>query len=97
MKDKNLIEGIRQAHEKLMMCPDALDVIQGNASAGHAYVYANPTKEASKVRKEVRLILWNTWQAGAYNFAEISQMLRVDELAVKATLDPEWREEMGIE
>lgn len=97
MKDKNLIEGIRKAHEVLMMCPDALDVALGDARAGYAYAYVNKTKEAVKVRNEARTILWQTWQAGAYSFSEISQMLRVDELAVKAALDPEWRQEMGIE
>ena len=97
MKDKNLIEGVRKAHEVLMMCPDALDVVMGDARQGYGYAYANQSKEAQKVRKEAMTILWQMWQAGAYNFLEIAQMIRIDELAVKAALDPEWRQGMGLE
>lgn len=97
MRDKNLIEGIKKAHEILMNCPDALDVALVKTDAGHAYQYINPSKEASKVRKQVRIQLWNTWQGGAYSFSEVGQTLRVDDLSIKAALDPEWREEIGLE
>lgn len=94
MKDRNLIDGVRKAHEALMMSPDCLDVRVGG---GAGYSYINQGKEAQKVRKEVRAILWQTWGAGAYSFAEISEMLRVDELSIKVALDPDFREEYALE
>jgi hypothetical protein len=94
MKDKNLTEGIRQAHEMLMMCPDCLDVVVGG---GRGYSYVNPSKEAHKVRKEVRKSLLTTWGGGAYSYADFSSMLRVDELGIKTALDEDFREEYSLE
>lgn len=97
MTDPILMAGVKNAHEALMECPDALDIALIKDDKGHKYVYVNSSREAKKIRSKVTLIIRDMWGAGAFNYTQIAQTLRVDDLAIKAILEPEWREEVGLD
>lgn len=80
------MEGMQKANTVLLEHPEAiaLDLVGG------AFIWLNTSAATKKARKELREVLTETYQSGAFNYEQFAKGLRIDTQTVQALMDEEF-------
>ena len=86
------VEAIQKANIVLLTTPEAIEL-----STDHNEVrWSTMSAPAKKARVEIRKILNDLWQSGAYNYDEIAKSLRVGSIIIQALIDEQYIEAKGL-
>lgn len=86
------VEAMQKVQMVLLQTPELLELQQDH----NEIIWVYNTPQVKKARKEVRTILDEMWQQGAFNYAEIARSLRIDTETVQALMDKEYIEKHGL-
>lgn len=96
-KKVNMNDAIAQCSTLLVQVPDAMDFkVQRTETGRHYYAFDNVTPQASDVRDQIRSILKEVYDSGAYSYGMFATKLRVDGLSIQAILDDEFIEQNNL-
>lgn len=97
VKKYTLLEGAQESTMLLSEVPDALEFSVKKPDGGaHFYSFDNATPEATKVRKQIKAIMKNVYDNGAFSLGQFAEKLRVSTEAMQALLDEEFIENNRI-
>ena len=81
---KDAVMGI---NEVLVSSPTALQISLEKEEGRHTYKWVDRSLPAINARKKARKILKDAWAAGAFNYQQFADALRVDVLAIRGLID----------
>lgn len=98
-------ENILNINMLLSNTPNCLEVIRVKRTVANedsevivsGYRWMDQTKSGVSARQEIREGIKEIWDSGAYNYEQIAKALRIGPLSVRAMLDQEFIEQMGLE
>lgn len=86
------VSAIQAANTVLLTTPEAVDLDTDKNSIR----WSINSAATIKARKDLRKILGDLWQSGAYNYEQIAKSLRLSEFIVQALMDEQFIEAKGL-
>ena len=86
------VEAIQEANTIILNTPEILEMNQDK----NAFFWVTQNSSVNKARRELRNLLQQLWQNGAFNYEQLARSLRVDTQTVQALMDEEFISKHGL-
>lgn len=87
---------IRAVSSLLVDNPQSLTVALVKEDGRSVYRFVEDSGSARTIRRKARKLLKDLWQAGAYNYTQLAEKLRVSDLDIQGLIDDEFSERNGL-